>query len=69
MKPSTKISWIASLIGTGAGLWAWWLGMGRFLWPAHPQLAGFLITLAATVAVQVLWPKSWFNGTSQAGPH
>jgi len=65
VKPSTKISWIASLIGTGIGLWAWWQGVGRVLWPAHPQLAGFLITVAATLAVQWFWPGSWPKGASE----
>jgi hypothetical protein len=45
-----------SLIGTAVGLGAWVLGIGHIIWPAHPQLAGFLLTLATTIVVQVAWP-------------
>jgi hypothetical protein len=53
-----KISLIASLIGTAAGFWAWKLDLTRMVWPEHPQLAGFLLTLIATVAVQLAWPTN-----------
>ena len=45
-----------SLIGTAVGLAAWVLGIGHVIWPAHPQLAGFLLTLATTIVVQISWP-------------
>jgi hypothetical protein len=45
-----------SLIGTAVGLGAWILGIGHMLWPAHPQWAGFLLTLGTTIAVQICWP-------------
>jgi hypothetical protein len=45
-----------SLIGTVVGLAAWGLGIGHILWPAHPQLAGFLLTLGATLLAQIGWP-------------
>jgi len=51
-----KISLIASAIGTAVGLSSWALGIGRVMWPAHPQMASFLLTLATTIAVQILWP-------------
>jgi hypothetical protein len=53
-----KISLIASLIGTAAGFWAWKLDLTRMVWPEHPQLAGFLLTLIPTVAVQLAWPTN-----------
>jgi len=52
-----KITLIASLIGTAVGFWAWKLDLTRTVWPEHPQLAGFFLTLIATVAVQLMWPK------------
>jgi hypothetical protein len=51
-----KISLIASLIGTAAGFWAWKLDLTSMFWPAHPQLAGVLLTVIITVAVQLTWP-------------
>jgi len=52
-----KISLIASLIGTALGLGAWMFGLGRIIWPAHPQMACFLLTLVATIVIQILWPR------------
>lgn len=52
-----KVSLIASCIGTAAGLSAWAFGLTRVVWPAHPQLAGFLLTIVMTIAVQATWPK------------
>jgi len=51
-----KITLVASLIGTAVGFWAWKLNLTRMVWPEHPQLAGFFLTLIATVAVQLSWP-------------
>jgi hypothetical protein len=56
-----KISLIASLIGTAAGFWAWKLDLTGMFWPAHPQLAGVLITVIITVAVQLSWPADKSN--------
>jgi len=52
-----KITLIASLIGTAVGFWAWYLGLTKMVWPEHPQLAGFFLTLIATIAIQIAWPK------------
>jgi hypothetical protein len=45
-----------SLIGTAVGVGAWILGIGHEIWPAHPQWAGFFLTLATTIVVQISWP-------------
>ena len=52
-----KISLIASLIGTAAGLGAWGFGVGQRMWPTHPQMACFLLTLITTIVVQIAWPR------------
>ena len=52
-----KVSLIASLIGTAAGLGAWIFGLGQILWPNHPQLASFLLTLVTTIVIQIAWPR------------
>jgi hypothetical protein len=51
-----KISLIASLIGTAAGFWAWKLDLTKIFRPAHPQLAGFFLTIVVAIAVQLTWP-------------
>ncbi|HTA22600.1 MAG TPA: hypothetical protein VK763_03630 [Terriglobales bacterium] len=53
-----KISLIASLIGTAAGFWAWKLDLTKMFWPAHPQLAGFFLTVIIAIAVELSWPKA-----------
>jgi hypothetical protein len=52
-----KVSLIASLIGTAVGLGSWIFGLGRLIWPAHPQMASFLLTLVTTIVIQFSWPK------------
>jgi hypothetical protein len=52
-----KISLIASCIGTAVGLGAWIFGLGQIIWPAHPQMACFLLTLVTTIVIQVAWPR------------
>jgi hypothetical protein len=52
-----KVSLIATLIGTAVGLGAWMLGLGRVLWPAHPQMASFLLTLVTTIVIQTSWSR------------
>lgn len=52
-----RVSLIASLIGTAVGLGSWVFGLGRMMWPAHPQMASFLLTLATGIVVQMVWPR------------
>ncbi len=52
-----KVSLIASLIGTAVGLGTWGLGAGEKMWPAHPQMACFLLTLVTTIVIQIAWPR------------
>jgi hypothetical protein len=48
-----KASLVASVIGTGA----WMLGFTRAIWPTHPQLAVFLLTIAVTLVLVYVWPE------------
>jgi len=52
-----KVSLIASAIGSAVGLGAWVFGLGQIMWPAHPQMAAFLLTLITTIIVQIAWPR------------
>lgn len=56
-----KISLIASVIGSAAGLVAWAFGIGHRIWPAHPQLACFFLTLVTTILIQTTWPSAETN--------
>ena len=33
------------------------LGLTRMMWPAHPQMAVFFLTLGATVVLVYAWPE------------
>jgi hypothetical protein len=57
-----KISLIASLIATVVSFWMGQLGIMQRLWPEHPQLAGFFITLVTCIVVQIAWPAEWLGG-------
>ena len=57
-----KVSLIASLIGSAVGLGAWGFGFGQLIWPAHPQIASFLLTLVTTIVIQITWP--WLTETN-----
>ena len=48
-----KASLLASAIGTGA----WMLGLTRAMWPAHPQLAVFILTVGATAVLMYVLPE------------
>jgi len=52
-----KITFIASCIGSAAGLGAWILGVGQRIWPAHPQMACFFLTLVTTIVIEFTWPR------------
>ena len=51
-----------TLVATVGGTAAWYLGIARMAWPAHPFLADFLISLGLTLALQYAWP-----GTKPSG--
>ena len=52
-----KTSLIASLIATAAGWGAWEFGIAQRIWPAHPAMVDFLLTLFTAIAVQIAWPR------------
>jgi hypothetical protein len=56
MKNSFRLDLIASLISSAVGISVWLFGLSRLIWPAHPQLAAFLLTIVTTVVVRAAWP-------------
>ena len=52
-----RVTLIASCIGSAVGLGAWLFGLGEVIWPSHPQLASFVLTLVTTIVVQIAWPR------------
>jgi hypothetical protein len=62
-----KLALIATLIATAFGIWAGQLGLMQKIWPQHPQLAGFFLTLVTCIVVQIAWPKEWLGGKHDKG--
>ena len=58
MKTDAKTTLIASLIGSAAGTAAWFYGVADRVWPQHPQVAVFLLTILSTVLAMVMWPTN-----------
>jgi len=56
MKASTSTTLAASLIASAAGIGAWFFGLCDIIWPAHPQIAAFVLTIVVTVVMMKLWP-------------
>lgn len=56
MKSSTKNSLAATLIATAAGIGAWLFGLAKAIWPSHPQIAAFVITIVVGGVVKRIWP-------------
>jgi len=52
MKRTIMATLIASIAGTGA----WLVGLSEHLWPAHPMIATFLLTVAVYVAAKLWLP-------------
>jgi hypothetical protein len=47
-----------TVVATMAAMLAWWLGLDRKIWPAHPQFADFLLCLVLCVVLQFAWPPT-----------
>jgi len=56
VKASAKVTLYASLIGSAVGTGAWFFGIGNSIWPGHPQLAAFFLTIVCTIVLMYTWP-------------
>jgi hypothetical protein len=45
---SAESGWAAAAIGASAGVLGWVVGLGKILWPQHPQWALFFIIIGVT---------------------
>jgi hypothetical protein len=58
MKGTTNSTLAATLIATAVGVGAWSFGVAKAIWPAHQQIAAFLMTVVAGILVKRTWP--WY---------
>lgn len=57
MSNSTNSTLAATLIATAAGVGAWFFGMAKAIWPAHPQIAALLLSVVVSIVVKKIWPR------------
>ncbi len=50
---SAESGWVGTSIGASVGVLGWVVGLGRVLWPQHPQWALFFIIVGAISMVVV----------------
>jgi hypothetical protein len=50
---SAESGWVATAIGASVGVLGWVVGLGKVLWPEHPQWALFFI-IAIVIAVSTV---------------
>jgi hypothetical protein len=51
----------ATLIATAVGTGAWLLGWSQVVWPGHPMIAAFILTVVTYVVVKQLWTRDHSN--------
>jgi len=56
MKASTSSTLAATLIASVVGAGAWLFGLAGAIWPAHPVITVFVITIVVSVVVRQIWP-------------
>jgi hypothetical protein len=44
-----------SIVATLASILAWRLGIPRQVWPAHAQLANFILAIVICIILQIAW--------------
>lgn len=50
---SLRSTWAATVVGTAVGIGGGIFRLGNFIWPPHPGLALFFVTLATALAAQI----------------
>jgi len=59
MRANMNSTLAATLIATAAGVGVWFFGLAKTIWPAHPQIAAFLVTVVAGIVVKQTWPAEY----------
>lgn len=63
---SAESGWVATAIGTAIGTLGWVVGLGKVLWPEHPQWALVFITVVVTIVSTVILERNDRRGTTHA---
>ena len=55
---STESGWVGTAIGASVGVLGWVVGLGKVLWPAHPQWALSFIIVAVSIVSMMIVERS-----------
>ena len=55
-------------VGGAVGILSWVVGLGKLVWPSHPQWAVFLITIGVAIVCMVVFERSERHSTRLAHP-
>ena len=51
---STESGWVGTAVGASVGVLGWVVGLGKVLWPEHPQLALLFIIAGVSIVSMVI---------------
>ena len=63
---SYESGWVGTAIGGSVGVLGWVVGLGKVLWPQHPQWALFFIILGVAAISMPIVDRNDRRGTSRA---
>lgn len=63
---SAESVWVATAVGTAVGMLGWVVGLGKVLWPEHPQWALFFVIVIVTIVSMVIFERKDRRSASSA---
>jgi hypothetical protein len=63
---STESGWVGTATGASVGVLAWVVGLGKVLWPEHPQWALLFIIVGVTIISTVIIERNDRRSTNRA---
>ena len=63
---SAESGWVGTAVGASLGVFAWVVGLGKVLWPEHPQWALFFFIVGATIVSIVIVERTDQRSTNRA---
>ena len=63
---STESGWVGTAVGASAGVLGWVVGLGKVLWPEHPQWALIFFIVGVTIVSIVIVERTDRRSTNRA---
>jgi hypothetical protein len=55
---SAESGWVGTAVGTSVGTLGWVVGLGKVIWPEHPQWALFFVTVGVTIVSTLILERN-----------